>query len=257
MLTAIKSCCVIRVSNSTSLIFFPYNFLSVNYICEWLYCRVISGFRQGLNGLFAFLCCYVESIGRHLPTFRDSLSLPHSRAISWTAWHLKMGTTGYPETSLNIYQSTPSSMSEEWRFLLYRRILCFVDLPPCIISQISPTSCTILFIIFIYFSSLHVSGVHVSIKLCAQVCLIYLFISLLYMFRGFMCPSSGENYCICATLLFVTLFRWRLVCCLQWINPTSRRNATHTEWQIAVSHRYSNFLLMMGTWMPETCREGK
>ena len=31
-------------------------------------------------------------------------------------------------------------------------------------------------------------------------------------------------------------------------------DVTHTESQVPVSHRYSNFLLMMGTWMPETCR---
>ena len=42
-------------------------------------------------------------------------------------------------------------------------ILCFVDLHTCIISQINPTRCTILFNIFIYFSSLHVSGIHVPI----------------------------------------------------------------------------------------------
>jgi len=227
MLTAIKSCCVIRVSNSTSLIFFPYNFLSVNYICEWLYCRVISGFRQGLNGLFAFLCCYVESIGRHLPTFRDSLSLPHSRAISWTAWHLKMGTTGYPETSLNIYQSTPSSMSEEWRFLLYRRILCFVDLPPCIISQISPTSCTILFIIFIYFSSLHVSGIRVPIM---RRKLLYL------------CDTEYLSFCMGS----VWSAGWP-------VDPTPHIQSDKYQCRKHITI----FLLMTGTWMPKTCREEK
>jgi hypothetical protein len=55
----------------------------------------------------------------------------------------------------------------------------------CIISQINPTRCTILFI--------------------------YLFISLLYMFRASMRPSSGENYCIYATLALVTLYEWSLV----------------------------------------------
>ena len=43
---------------------------------------------------------------------------------------------------------------------------------------------------------------------------------------------------------------------LDW-NLTSRPDATHREWQTPVSHRYSNFLLMMGTWMPKTCREVK
>ena len=34
---------------------------------------------------------------------------------------------------------------------------------PCIISQINPTRCAILFNIFIYFSCVHVSGVHAPI----------------------------------------------------------------------------------------------
>ena len=112
---------------------------------------------------------------------------------------------------------------------------------PWIILQISPNRCTIL---------------------------LNIFISLFYMFRAFMCPSSGKNYCIYATLIFVTLCGWRLVCWLDWnqsnqqtrrhpysFNPTSRPDAIHTEWQIPMSHRYSTFLLLMGTWMPETCRE--
>ena len=45
---------------------------------------------------------------------------------------------------------------------------------PCTISQISPTRCTIL---------------------------LNVFISLLYTFWASMCPSSGENYCICAALV--------------------------------------------------------
>ena len=50
--------------------------------------------------------------------------------------------------------------------------------------QISPTRCTILLNIFIYLS---------------------------YMFRASMCPSSGENCCIYATLVIVTLYGWRPV----------------------------------------------
>ena len=30
------------------------------------------------------------------------------------------------------------------------------------------------------------------------------------MFRASMCPSSGENYCIYETLIFVTMYGWRL-----------------------------------------------
>jgi len=49
----------------------------------------------------------------------------------------------------------------------------------------------------------------------------YLFISLLYMFRASMCPSSGENCCIYTTLIFVILYGWRLVCWLDWVGLKS------------------------------------
>ena len=55
------------------------------------------------------------------------------------------------------------------------KVLCFVDLHTCIILLISPTRCTFL---------------------------LNIFISLLCMFRVSMCPSSGENHCIQATLVF-------------------------------------------------------
>jgi Mn2+/Fe2+ NRAMP family transporter len=114
-------------------------------------------------------------------------------------------------------------------YIIYA-LYIFYSGPRCSnILQISPTRCTIL---------------------------LNIFISLLYRFRASMCPSSGENYCIYATLVFFTLYGWRLVCSLDF-NPTSRPDATHTGWQPPVSHRYSNFLLIMGTWMPETCREVK
>ena len=63
------------------------------------------------------------------------------------------------------------------------KILCFADREPCTISQIFQTR--------------------------AQFYL-NIFICLLYMFRASKCPSSGENHCISATLVFVTLYVWRL-----------------------------------------------
>ena len=64
-----------------------------------------------------------------------------------------------------------------------------------------------------------------SLKLSPTRCTILLniFISLLYMFRKSMWPSSGDNYCIYATLVFVTLCGWRLVC---WLD--SIQTADHT-----------------------------
>ena len=50
--------------------------------------------------------------------------------------------------------------TDKKRFILFYVLL---TVHPCIISQISPTRCTILFNIFIYLCSLHVSGIHVPI----------------------------------------------------------------------------------------------
>jgi len=57
--------------------------------------------------------------------------------------------------------------------------------------QISPTRCTIL---------------------------LNIFITLLYMFQASMCQSSGGIYCTYATLVFVSLYGWGLVCCLDWVS---------------------------------------
>ena len=71
----------------------------------------------------------------------------------WTDWH------NVPEERTNQMLVSHHKSGQD-RFF---RILCFVDGAFCIISQISPTRCTILFNIFIYFSSLHASGVHAPI----------------------------------------------------------------------------------------------
>ena len=70
--------------------------------------------------------------------------------------------------------------------------------------------------------------------------LLGIFISLLYMCRATLCPSSGE--------LTVSMRHWYLSLCVGgvwsagWIfATTSRSYATHTEWQIPASHRYSKF----------------
>ena len=42
------------------------------------------------------------------------------------------------------------------------------------------------------------------------------------MFLASTYPSSGENCCIYATLVFVTLYGWRLVCWLDWNQPADQ-----------------------------------
>jgi len=83
---------------------------------------------------------------------------------------------------------------------------------PWTILHINPTSCTIL----------------LSIS-----------ISLLYVFWATMCPPSRE--------ITLSTRHWYLSLCMHGIwsagwrfTPTSTPDATHTEWQMPVSRRYSN-----------------
>jgi len=62
--------------------------------------------------------------------------------------------------------------------------------------------------------------------------LLIIFISLLYMFRQSICPSSGE--------LTVSMRHWCWSAGWNSFQPADR-TATHTEWQTPVSHRYSKF----------------
>jgi len=80
-----------------------------------------------------------------------------------------------------------------------------------------------------------------------------MFISILYMFRANMCPSSGE----------VTVSVWHLVCHSAWMtvwyaSQPAYQTVNHTVWQTLDVTLIQLLLLMMGTRLPETCsREDK
>jgi len=87
---------------------------------------------------------------------------------------------------------------------------------------------------------LHTARLQINQTRCTI--LLNIFISLLYMFRATMCPSSGE------ITVSMRMRHWYLSLCMGGVwsagwsfSPTSRPDATHTEWKILVSHRYSNF----------------
>jgi len=66
---------------------------------------------------------------------------------------------------------------------------------------------------------------------------IFIFISILYMFRATLCASSGESNESIQHLVYVTLCRW----------------PTYTEWQIPDVVLIHLTLLMMRTRLLETC----
>jgi hypothetical protein len=97
-----------------------------------------------------------------------------------------------PHILAHVNTVCPYDKYPKWKSIFY----VLLTVHPCIISQINPTRCSILFYIFIYFSSLNVSGIHV--------------------------PIIRRKLLYYATLVFVTLYGWRLVCCLDW-NCFTRR----------------------------------
>jgi len=82
-----------------------------------------------------------------------------------------------------------------------------------------------------------------------------MFISILYMFRAAMCPSSGEL--IVSIRHLVSLYiDDRLVCRFGWDSVSSNlahQTVIYTEWHIPDVVLIQLTLLMMGTWLSETC----
>ena len=113
-----------------------------------------------------------------------------------------------------------------WSFVL-------LTVHPCTVSQINPTTCTILFNIFIYFFSPHVSGIHVPI----------IRRKLLYPCNNGTCHSVWVAAGLLVGLKLVS------------IQPADQ--SPPTGLQVPLSHGYSSSLLTMGTWMTETCGEEK
>jgi len=78
-----------------------------------------------------------------------------------------------------------------------------------------------------------------------------MFISILYMFRAVMCPSSGELILSIRHLVYVTLYKYHLVC--RFAPP--HQTIIYIEWHIPHVILIQLILLLIGTWLPETCRE--
>jgi hypothetical protein len=86
----------------------------------------------------------------------------------------------------------------------------------------------------------------------------YIFISILYMFREALCPSSVDLIVLIRDLVYVTLCRWPSG---MQVGMNSFRPAyqplIYTDWHIPGVALKQLILLIMGTWLPETCREYK
>jgi len=82
---------------------------------------------------------------------------------------------------------------------------------------------------------------------------LYLFILILYMFRATKCSSSGESIVSIRPLVYATVCRWP--CGLPGKPPY--HTVTYIEWHTPKVVLIQLTLLMMSTWLPETCRELK
>ena len=87
----------------------------------------------------------------------------------------------------------------------------------------------------------------------AQFFFLYLFIPFLCMFRATKCSSSGESIVSIRLLVYVTVCRWP--CGMQVPSQLAYHTVTYTEWHIPEVVLIQLTLLMMSTWLLETCRE--
>jgi len=84
-----------------------------------------------------------------------------------------------------------------------------------------------------------------------------MFISILYMLQAAMCLSSGELFVWIQHLVYVTLYRWPFGVLVWMKSKPAHQMVIYTEWHIPDVVLIQLILLMMGTWLPETCREYK
>jgi len=100
--------------------------------------------------------------------------------------------------------------------------------------------------------------IFVNSQLDAQFFFLYLFIPVLYMFRATKCSSSGDSIVSIRPRVYVTVCRWP--CGMQvWMEIFPSKPTYHTvtyiEWHIPEIILIQLTLLMMSTWLLETCRE--
>ena len=77
----------------------------------------------------------------------------------------------------------------------------------------------------------------------------------LYMFRALMCSSSGELIVSIRYMVFVTLCRWPPGMQV-WVPPKPAcQTVTYIEWHIPDIVLIQLILLIMSTWVLETCRD--
>jgi hypothetical protein len=109
-----------------------------------VFTSVISGFRREVDENCALLGCYTVSRGKFLPTFRDYLSVPYSRAKN--AWRpLKMEPIVSPETSVRNCHYSLCNNPEERSSHVHK-----FSTPVSFLTQLNPVQTFILNYLLIY-----------------------------------------------------------------------------------------------------------
>ena len=119
-------------------------------------------------------------------------------------------------------------------------------------ATMCPSSGEFLYQCDIWFMSLWVDDRLV----CSSICFC-MFISILYMFRAAMCPSSGELLYQCDTSFMSLWVDDRPVCSSMLLHMLLHTRRSSPQSDKARCRIDTIILLMMGTWLRQTCREQK
>ena len=129
------------------------------------------------------------------------------------------------------------------------------------LKQRSEYLCKMQIIVFSWFfffsssSSVHHGIIPVNNQLDEQFFL-YMFISILYMFRATVCSSSGESIVSIRHLAYVTLCGWSYAG-VDGTSTPAYQTITRIEWHMPNVVLIQLILLMTSTQLLETCRVSK
>ena len=150
---------------------------------------------------------------------------------------LMFGTLAKMTNSMEYRPTTQPPISET---------LCISTVWSLLLTKLTPTSPAQFYVLL----TVHLSIIFVNKR---TQCTVFsdTFISILYMFRAATFPSSGELIVSMRHLVYVTLCRWPSGV---HVGP-AYQTVIYTEWHIAGVALIQFILMMMGIWVPETCKE--
>jgi hypothetical protein len=134
-----------------------------------------------------------------------TLNCPKSALFEWNGIRLFRGGINVTRTRRSVSLYSPWPMFWRSTGTLWVIVNVNIELSHCAHCNATSTLKTLFFYVLL---TVNLGIIFVNNQLDAQFFFSCMFISILYMFRAAMCPSSGELIVPTRHLVYVTLYRW-------------------------------------------------